>query len=247
MSTSPTCRSTSSCGEMPKQRGAYEAVVRCTEGEELVGSKELEQFIRLLQHHHKSMDVSHRALTAAWQEPVSLFSRAAEARAREHGVPPWAVAVVRTAQGLVDKASELGDVTDVYEAQLVLAVREGRALLRAPLHEAIQCLKDLSIRLAAHVPATISARIAFDEKEGAESGGAQKVLKHPSVDRPRRCPPLRDEEEQLPLAILEEKSESGWIPEWLLQMAIGAGRSHPMRSQHPALCLPASTTSRKFH
>mmetsp|Transcript_127188 Transcript_127188/g.231099 ORF Transcript_127188/g.231099 Transcript_127188/m.231099 type:complete len:266 (-) Transcript_127188:153-950(-) len=246
--------------------GAYEAVLGCPDGEALVGSKELKQFVRLLQQQHESVAASHRALTAAWQGPLSLFGATAEARAVEQGVPPWAVAAVHTAQDLVDEAAELGDLTDVYNVQLVMAVREGHGLLRAPLQGLIEYLDDLSMRLTAHVPAMILARMAFDKQEGVKADGAQQVpaaLKHTGLmAEPHEREALRVRREllqlhrealqvprkdlQLPLAILKEKSQFGEIPEWLLQMAMGAGRGHAMRSDNPALWRPAATTLSKL-
>ncbi|CAE7224422.1 unnamed protein product, partial [Symbiodinium pilosum] len=75
----------------------------------------------------------HRTATSTWCSPISLFDEAARQKASQGGIPEWAIRTVLKARRLVDQASGLGDLTDVYEAQIVTAKREKRGIARAPL------------------------------------------------------------------------------------------------------------------
>eukprot|EP00439_Symbiodinium_sp_Y106_P020498 s1083_g2.t1 len=76
------------------------------------------------------MDAEHRVATSTWRAPLSLFD---ERQASSGGIPDWAIRTVLKARRLVEQAAGLGDLTDVYEAQILTAQREKRGIARAPL------------------------------------------------------------------------------------------------------------------
>jgi len=115
-----------------------------------------------LREAHESVKAGHVALTASWRGPLSLFSNRAEKEAVGRGVPVWAVLTVRKAQRLVDKASEMGDLADVYDAQFDLARRKGTGVTKDPVFELAERMDSLGQRLTLHVPALVLARQAFD-------------------------------------------------------------------------------------
>lgn len=140
------------------------------DNEELVGFEDLPQLREVLRKVQESVDSGHSSLTTVWGTPLSLFSKADETSAEEQGVPAWAVASIRMGQRLVDEAAELRDMTDVYEAQLLVAEREdnkGRGVLRSPVLTLIGCLEELAPRFAAQVSCLILARDAFDRPADA--------------------------------------------------------------------------------
>ncbi|CAE8618475.1 unnamed protein product, partial [Polarella glacialis] len=109
-----------------------------------------DQLRRVLRRAHGAVDDEHRVATATWRSPLSLFS--APPSAASSSVPGWAVATVVKAQRLVDRAAGLGDLTDVYEAQILTAKREGRGLARSAMISLLERLDELADELRAHQP-----------------------------------------------------------------------------------------------
>jgi hypothetical protein len=91
------------------------------------------QLIQALKRATKNVNSQHRACTSAWRTPISLFDKQAEQLAWEQNVPDWAIGVVVKARSLIEEASALYDLGDVYETQIRTALTEGRALQRGPL------------------------------------------------------------------------------------------------------------------
>eukprot|EP00435_Cladocopium_sp_Y103_P054023 s1425_g17.t1 len=92
-----------------------------------------EQLCRSLQRSQQKLDAEHQVATATWGAPLSLFSESAQQRAAESGVHDWAILTVMKARRLVEEAAGLGDLTEVYKAQILTAQREKRKVLREPL------------------------------------------------------------------------------------------------------------------
>eukprot|EP00434_Breviolum_minutum_P018596 symbB.v1.2.016404.t1/scaffold1217.1/size131114/5 len=92
-----------------------------------------EQLCRSLQRAQEKLDVEHREATTTWRAPLSLFDEATQHRAAESGVHDWAILTVLKARRLVEEAAGLGDLTEVYKAQILTAQREKRKVLREPL------------------------------------------------------------------------------------------------------------------
>eukprot|EP00933_Yihiella_yeosuensis_P070430 TRINITY_DN78539_c20_g1_i1.p1 TRINITY_DN78539_c20_g1~~TRINITY_DN78539_c20_g1_i1.p1 ORF type:complete len:377 (+),score=87.69 TRINITY_DN78539_c20_g1_i1:67-1131(+) len=138
-----------------------------------------DQLRRVLRRAHRAVDTSHRAATATWRSPLSLFGTSAEASAKKRGVPAWAISTAKKARNLVDDAASLHDLTDVYEAQILTAKRESRGVNRAALLNLIERLDQLASELAAHQPFLEAARGALDdpskysEVEPSGYGGSQ--------------------------------------------------------------------------
>ncbi|CAE8590955.1 unnamed protein product, partial [Polarella glacialis] len=143
---------------------------RRRDDEELAESLEEFQYLRVVLVEAKvCAHAGHRAVTAAWRGPLSLFGQREEAAAAERGVPAWAAAAACAARGLADEAAELQDLADVYEAQLMLAARVGRSLRRAPVRQLEAQLERLSLDLTTQVPSVILAREAFDALDAVQS------------------------------------------------------------------------------
>ncbi|CAE8731429.1 unnamed protein product, partial [Polarella glacialis] len=124
---------------------------RRRDDEELAESLEEFQYLRVVLVEAKvCAHAGHRAVTAAWRGPLSLFGQREEAAAAERGVPAWAAAAACAARGLADEAAELQDLADVYEAQLE----------RLSLDLTTQALG---------VPSVILAREAFDTLDAVQS------------------------------------------------------------------------------
>lgn len=173
-----------------------------------------------LRQAHSPVEDGHKALTAVWHAPLSLFGACDATAAAARGVPFWAVASVLKAQRLVDGAAELGDLTDVYEAQFLVAMKEEKGLLRAPVQLLIEKLGDLGLQLSAHVAVLAIAREAFDavaEGRGCavaadfaplsgegDSAGA-------SLMDPQTGASSEEQREQLPIAILRYRGRLGKI------------------------------------
>lgn len=137
-----------------------------------------QDLIEKLRSAHLAVDTGHREATAIWGLPLSLFDE----RSVDPAAPAWAVGTVLKAQGLVDEAAELGDLTDLYKAQIFTAERERRSFLHAPVYKLIDKLDDLGLRLNAHLPCLSAARRAFD----APAEAARDVDPLPSVKSPAR-------------------------------------------------------------
>mmetsp|Transcript_128307 Transcript_128307/g.256261 ORF Transcript_128307/g.256261 Transcript_128307/m.256261 type:complete len:275 (-) Transcript_128307:23-847(-) len=184
---------------------------RNDDDDRFVGSEEELCWLRSnLRQAHNSLDAGHSALTAAWRGPLSLFSSRDESAAIERGVPKWAASVVRGARGLVDEAAGLGDLADVYEAQLRLAEQgdsqSTRGVLRAPVLELSARIEGLAQRSTEAVPAVVLSRDAFDG--GGGSGGESKALLQvwKFLEPPS---PIAKEEMELPLGILRDRGRLG--------------------------------------
>lgn len=130
-----------------------------------------EQLRRVLRRTHDLVDQEHRALTATWRGPLSLFDERAERAAAGKGVPAWAIATASKARRLVDESSCLEDLTNVYEAQIVTAKKEGRELRRDPLSDLLERLDRLAARLQTQRPYLQAAREAFDSANRAAAAG----------------------------------------------------------------------------
>ncbi|CAJ1394085.1 unnamed protein product [Effrenium voratum] len=97
------------------------------------GAVGAEHLVAALRRGQQAVDAEHRVATSAWRAPLSLFDETAQKRAAERGVPEWAILTVLKARRLVEEATGSGDLTEVYQAQILTAQREKRKVLRAPL------------------------------------------------------------------------------------------------------------------
>lgn len=206
--------------------------------EQLATPEELFLLRQMLRQAHSSVDAGHRALTATWQGPLSLFAAREEQAATARGVPPWAIAAVLKAQRLVDTAAELGDLTDVYEAQLIIAEKEDKGAQWAPVRALEERLDALGLQLTTHIPALIIAREAFDATavgggaaatagaallQGSERAGAVQPAPQGAVTGG----PHEEQLEELPIAILRNRSRLGEV--WASVSAVGQEYDRAMR------------------
>ena len=116
--------------------------------------EELEHLRKNLGESCTSACAAHSAITAAWGQPLSLF----RAEGNQLGAP-W-LEILQTAQALVEKAAELEDLADVYDAQLQLAIAQQRSLRRSPLLLLERKLDELSLVLTSQIPAVVFAKEA---------------------------------------------------------------------------------------
>lgn len=172
---------------------------------ELASAEELPRLQQALREVRRDVDASHRALTQAWGEPLALFGAEAAAAAEARGVPRWALARVWEAQGLVERAVELGDLADMYEAQLDIVANADcgeRGVLKSPVCMLIERLDDLAQRLKVHVHVLEAARNAFaSPKSLATEGAAASSFSHCNV----RAEP------ELPISIVRDQHRPGLV------------------------------------
>mmetsp|Transcript_33069 Transcript_33069/g.74354 ORF Transcript_33069/g.74354 Transcript_33069/m.74354 type:complete len:289 (+) Transcript_33069:82-948(+) len=121
-----------------------------------------DQLRRVLHRAQERMDFAHRAATSAWCAPLSLFDEVAQGQATRSGIPDWAIRTVLKARRLVEQAAGLGDLTDVYEAQILTAQKEKRGLARAALLLHLEHLDEAAEELRAHLPYLQAAKKTFD-------------------------------------------------------------------------------------
>eukprot|EP00928_Gymnodinium_smaydae_P058123 TRINITY_DN41342_c0_g1_i1.p1 TRINITY_DN41342_c0_g1~~TRINITY_DN41342_c0_g1_i1.p1 ORF type:complete len:266 (+),score=37.55 TRINITY_DN41342_c0_g1_i1:75-872(+) len=186
---------------------------------ELANEDELHQLRQALEGAHASVSAGHTALTAAWRSPLSLFREQDETNAVRVGVPLAAIAAVRKAQRLVDKASEFEDLAEVYDMQLKIAEDDWRCVVRAPVLALICYLESLSVDITRHVQAVILARDAFDAPgaEGACSELPPTECADQVVDSSAHLASsqdyddagLKSESDELPISILRGRSRLG--------------------------------------
>ena len=67
-----------------------------------------------------------------------------EKRAREQGVPDWAIESIRRAQTLIEKVAASSDLAEAYEAQVKMALRTQRGIHRASMLELLEQLEALA-------------------------------------------------------------------------------------------------------
>jgi len=164
----------------------------------------------LLSHSREAVGASHRAVTAAWRGPLSLFEERDARKAFSNGVPAWAVACICKARRLVDSSAELGDLGDVYDAQLQLAERDGRGIIRAPVLALVAELDVLTLQLGGHEPFVLAAREAFDKpvaplQDDTPSEGMERALAELA----------NSVHTELPISILRDRGRLGEI--WRMQ------------------------------
>lgn len=180
---------------------------RRTDDDQFVGSEEELCSLRSnLRQAQNSLDAGHGALTAAWRGPLSLFGSRDESAAIERGVPKWATSVALGARGLVDEAAGLGDLADVYEAQLRLAEQgdsqSNRGVLRDPVLDLSERIEDLAQRSTEAVPAVVLSRDAFDSGDQVRASEyVWRFLESPS--------PIARKRVELPLGILQDRGVLG--------------------------------------
>ena len=126
--------------------------------------EELEQLRQNLSAATTSTCAAHAAVTAAWGQPLSLFRQSGNG---------WVLEVLQKAKDLVEQAAEWEDLADVYDAQLQLAQKHHRSLLRRPLLALEIQLEELSLALTAQIPAVVLAKEAF---QSAQSDSADAPL-----------------------------------------------------------------------
>lgn len=156
-----------------------------------------EQLCRSLQRSQQKLDAEHQVATATWGAPLSLFSESAHQRATESGVHDWAILTVMKARRLVEEAAVLGDLTEVYKAQILTAQREKRKVLREPLLRHLERLDGLAEELQAHQPYLRAAKDAFSgpKADARETG----LPSSPSVKNPTH-------EKESPVVIIQPRS-----------------------------------------
>ncbi|CAE7812451.1 unnamed protein product [Symbiodinium microadriaticum] len=140
------------------------------------------------------MDAEHRVATSTWRAPLSLFD---ERQASNGGIPDWAIRTVLKARRLVEQAAGLGDLTDVYEAQILTAQREKRGIARAPLLRHLENLDSATEQLRAHHPYLEAAKNAFNSPVEAETTESLPGLPSSAAQSPH---PDKDE---APVVILQ--------------------------------------------
>lgn len=117
----------------------------------------------------EAVNAEHRALTAAWRAPISLFDEHAREKAVSRGVPSWAVAIVGRVQVLVDEAAALDDLATNYQGQITAGKRAGRGIAREPLLKLLEGLESLAVQLRTALEQLRAARAAFDAPADAPS------------------------------------------------------------------------------
>lgn len=157
-----------------------------------------EQLCRSLQRSQQKLDAEHQVATATWGAPLSLFSESAQQRATESGVHDWAILTVMKARRLVEEAAGLGDLTEVYKAQILTAQREKRKVLREPLLRHLERLDGLAEELQAHQPYLRAAKDAFSRPK-ADAKAETGLPSSPSVKNPTH-------EKESPVVILQPRS-----------------------------------------
>lgn len=148
---------------------------------------------------HLVVDTRHREATAIWRIPLSLFDE----RCVDPATPKWAVGSVLKAQALVYEAAELGDLADVYEAQILIAELENRSFSQAPVYSLIDQLDDLGLRLQVHLPCLVAARRAVDLLTEAARDADQLPSIEPSEQNEESTDARRVD---LPTSILDKRS-----------------------------------------
>lgn len=191
---------------------------------ELASKEELVALKSGLREARESVYAGHQACTKAWRSPLSLFEPSAA-----DGAPGWAVDCVCIAQRLVEEASIITDLADVYETQLALISatldRDGRShrgLRWAPVQLLIVKLNRLAERLALHLPSLITARFAFDDAMQTPPPLESKIMlpdeavtKAMTVARDDYYDLQAEGSEELPVAILKDRGFFGEL--WRLQ------------------------------
>mmetsp|Transcript_93454 Transcript_93454/g.175799 ORF Transcript_93454/g.175799 Transcript_93454/m.175799 type:complete len:299 (-) Transcript_93454:89-985(-) len=128
---------------------------------------EVRQLREALEEAHHRMSGQHKASADVWREPLSLFGKGDERRAKEAHVPEWAISCVRRMQTLVFESASQGDRADVYKTQLDLAEKEGKGLMRGPVIAHVQKLDKLTFDLRLENELLARARAAFDSPDTA--------------------------------------------------------------------------------
>ncbi|CAJ1433491.1 unnamed protein product [Effrenium voratum] len=107
------------------------------------------------------------------------------------------------ARRLVEEATGSGDLTEVYQAQILTAQREKRKVLRAPLLRHLERLDGLAEELRAHQPYLQAAKAAFDKPTVEADSGSQ------SASSPARSPGEKDKAtaSESPVVILQPKTQ----------------------------------------
>lgn len=162
-----------------------------------------------------SVTAGHRALTAAWGAPLSLFGHAAEAEAARRGVSSQTLSTLREARQLVDEASCLGDRADGYEAQIAIAHRQGRGVRADALLSHLDECEALAGRLRAQLPRLREARASFQQPASPDSGcalGAAADLPMHSRSPEALLSGTTAAFAALPEVILEPTKQEGLVP-----------------------------------
>lgn len=155
---------------------------------------------RALHRAQQKLDVEHRSATGIWCAPLSLFNDAAQKRACADGVHDWAILTVLKARRLVEEAAGLGDLTEVYKAQILTAQREKRKVLRDPLLKHLERLEGLAEELHAHQPYLRAAKDAFSAPKAEDA----KISGLPSSPHSVRHPA---DEKESPVVILQPRKD----------------------------------------
>lgn len=179
---------------------AVGSVLGCT-----CNDSEVEQLLSNLDEACLSMHAAHRALTASWEQPLSLFGAQDEVDAEKRGVARWALDAVKQGSCLVDQVAELEYLSDIYRKQLV----EYQCIRRNPVQELTRQVDAHAHRLTTHVPMMILARETF--KNTSSVSPSLSVLSlcyslaNSTVDAQssRRSPKPLTTKRRLPISITE--------------------------------------------
>lgn len=171
--------------------------------------EELERLRKNLGEACISACAAHSAITAAWGQPLSLF------KAEGSQLQVQWLKVLEFAQALVEKAAELEDLADVYDAQLHLAITQHRSLRRTPVHVLEGKLDEISLLLTSQIPAVVFAKEANTHGDVTRLQSALAARCHQDSEAEGKS---LTASEELPLAILQDRKLLGEL--W----RVGPGR-----------------------
>lgn len=194
---------------------------------DLPGPVNAESLRRALRRARDAAEAERKAATVAWREQPQLFTPEVEERARVRGLPSWAAAEARRTAELTAEIEDLIRLCETYDAQVVVALFENRALARKSLLAILERLETSAGLLRARLPQLRTARATLDalpvQREGWDvPGKSSPDAGRISVARPstaeleasngeKHCSPL-------PLVVIQN-AEPPACPGWLRSLA----------------------------
>ncbi|CAE8742099.1 unnamed protein product [Polarella glacialis] len=164
----------------PPSRGAAdECGVRAVLRGEQLGPVNGERLRRALRRARAAAEVESKAVATAWREPSPSLGDVEAWAAR---LPPWVSAAGRQAAQLSEDVDALVSLSETYDAQVVVALSEGRALERAPILSLLERLERIAVLQRSWVPRIRAARAALDSLDcpGGQAHGFNLTL--PDLD-----------------------------------------------------------------
>lgn len=157
---------------LPNRGSSDEGELRAALRGELPGPVNAECLRRALRRARDAADIERKAAAVAWREQPQLFTPEVEAQARVRGLPSWAAAEARRTAELTVEIDDLIHLCETYDAQVVVALFENRALAKVPLLAMLERLETSAGLLRARLPQLRTARATLDalplQREGWE-------------------------------------------------------------------------------